>query len=69
MCKLLQNIFTNKITALTTIFSICPGLVAQAQEINSVEDYQLYCSSAAYYYDVESPEKVSINKILNRKTI
>ena len=59
MGKLSQKTFANidaKITVLTTIFSICPGLVAQAQEINSVEDYQLYCSSAAYYYDVESPE-------------
>ena len=60
MCKLFQKIFANKldakITVLTTIFSICPGLLAQAQEINSVEDYQLYCSSAAYYYDVQSPE-------------
>ena len=54
--KTFANKLDAKITVVTAIFSICPGLIAQAQEINSVEDYQLYCSSAAYYYDVESPE-------------
>ena len=54
--KAFANKLDAKITVLTTIFSIFPGLIAQAQEINSVEDYQFYCSSAAYYYDVESPE-------------
>ena len=54
--KTFANKLDAKITVVTAIFSICPGLVAQAQEINSVEDYQLYCSSAAYYYDVESSE-------------
>ena len=44
----------NKI-ALTSLLILANAGLAQAQEINSYEDFKLYCSDAAYQYDVASP--------------
>lgn len=44
----------NKI-AFAGLLVVANAALAQAQEINSYEDFQLYCSEAAYQYDVASP--------------
>lgn len=42
-------------TFLTTIFGIYPT-TTYAQEINNYEDFQLYCSKGAFYYNAQSPD-------------
>ena len=60
MNKLLRNTLASeldaKLTFLATVFSICPGLVVQAQEINSFEGDQLDWCSTAYYDDDQNFE-------------
>jgi hypothetical protein len=49
----------NSCIASTTIAisaSLTISGIAQAKDIESYEDYRLYCSSAAYQYDVQSPD-------------
>jgi len=41
---------------LTTTLGVLPNTIASAQSINTYEDYQLYCSKGAYYYNVQSLE-------------
>ena len=44
----------NKI-ALTCLLFVSGAKLANAREINSYEDFKLYCSDTAYQYDVASP--------------
>lgn len=43
-------------TFLTTLFSVFPSLVVSAQQVNSYQDFYLFCSEPAYYYKVQSPD-------------
>lgn len=53
------SIFMMKINlnslALCGFLLLSNSQVSQAQEINNYEDFKLYCSDAAYQYDVASP--------------
>lgn len=40
----------------TTLLSLCPGLAANAQRVNNQEDFNLYCSKEAQYYNVQSSD-------------
>lgn len=48
-------ILTSNRIAFASLLVVANAALAQAQEINSYEDFQLYCSDAAYQYDVASP--------------
>jgi Outer membrane protein beta-barrel domain len=54
------SIFMTKINlnslALCGFLLLSNSQVSQAQEINNYEDFKLYCSDAAYQYDVASPD-------------
>lgn len=50
-----MTIITSNRIAFASLLVVANAALAQAQEINSYEDYQLYCSDAAYQYDVASP--------------
>lgn len=43
-------------SSLVTLFLLSLSTSVVAQDINSYEDYKLYCSDAAYQYDVSSPD-------------
>jgi tetratricopeptide (TPR) repeat protein len=44
------------LASLTTLMSLLPFSITQAQSINSYEDFKLMCSTEAYYYRVQSDE-------------
>jgi hypothetical protein len=49
-------IITPSKIAFASLLVVANAALAQAQEINSYEDFKLYCSDAAYQYDVASPD-------------
>lgn len=51
----MATITLNRI-AFASLLVVANAALAQAQEINSYEDFRLYCSDAAYQYDVASPD-------------
>ena len=52
-----MTIITPNKIAFASLLVVANAALAQAQEINSYEDFQLYCSDAAYQYDVASPPR------------
>ena len=52
---LFMAIFNLKQFGLASLLVVANTGLAQAQEINSYEDFKLYCSDGAYQYDVASP--------------
>jgi hypothetical protein len=53
--NLFMAILTSKKIGVATLLVMINATVVQAQEINSYEDFKLYCSDAAYQYNVASP--------------
>jgi hypothetical protein len=53
--SLFMAILTSKKIGVATLLVMINATVVQAQEINSYEDFKLYCSDAAYQYNVASP--------------
>lgn len=53
MMKLYCKVFT---ASFTTLLSILPISLAHAQMISNNEDFKLYCSKEAYYFQAQSPD-------------
>ncbi|MDJ0713626.1 MAG: tetratricopeptide repeat protein [Prochloraceae cyanobacterium] len=47
---------TGLASILTGLLSIFPSFTVSAQEVNSYQDFYLFCSHEAFYYKVESPD-------------
>jgi opacity protein-like surface antigen len=60
-----NNYVASTIIAISTLLTISG--IAQAENIESYEDYKLYCGDAAYQYNVQSPDCDQVKSIFEER--